>query len=56
MISYAPKEVTLSSPFFLAEVGFSESYNDLVKTMKFWLDGHEKIQMAFLIKFQESPC
>ncbi|KAK2741164.1 hypothetical protein FQN55_008427 [Onygenales sp. PD_40] len=55
MISHAPDAATISSPFFLAEVGFSESYEDLVRTMKFWLDGHEKIKMAFLIKFQESP-
>ncbi|KAK2806810.1 hypothetical protein FQN50_005672 [Emmonsiellopsis sp. PD_5] len=55
MISHAPDAATISSPFFLAEVGFSESYEDLVKTMKFWLNGYEKIKMAFLIKFQESP-
>lgn len=55
MISHAPDAATISSPFFLAEVGFSESYEELVKSMKFWLSGHEKIKIAFLVKFRESP-
>ncbi|KAK2768138.1 hypothetical protein FQN53_006289 [Emmonsiellopsis sp. PD_33] len=55
MTPHAPDATTIPTPFFLAEVGFSESYEDLVKTTKFWLDGYEKIRFAFLIKSQESP-
>ncbi|EGC45425.1 conserved hypothetical protein [Histoplasma capsulatum var. duboisii H88] len=55
MLSYAPDAESIKSPFVLTEVGFTESYKDLVKTMQFWLDNHEEINLAFLIKFQESP-
>jgi hypothetical protein len=56
MISHRPGKTKTFIPFFLAEVGFTESYKDLVKAMKYWLkDRHDDIKIAFLVKFDETP-
>jgi hypothetical protein len=28
-------------PVFIAEIGFTESYIDLLRSMKFWLSAHD---------------
>lgn len=56
MISHLREGPKPSTPFFLAEVGFSESYPDLVKSMKHhWLQENQKVRVAFLVKFNEYP-
>jgi len=40
---------------FIAEVGFSETYEDLKRSMKLWLEGSQDVKMAFLVKFTEKP-
>ena len=55
MLKYIPTGAQLSKPIFLMEVGFSESYDSLAKTMRYWLESDEEIKLAFLVKFTESP-
>jgi hypothetical protein len=46
----------INEPYFVIEVGFSESYEDLVNDAKLWLEGNEKVFSVFLIKIKESPA
>ena len=55
MLSYCFGDTPFTDPVFLAEVGFSESYPSLVKTMKYWLEGNDQIKLTFLVKFTETP-
>ncbi|KAI9760239.1 MAG: hypothetical protein M1840_002582 [Geoglossum simile] len=40
---------------FVLEVGFSETYEDLVQDAKMWLDGKPEVCVFVLVKFEESP-
>ncbi|KAH0541714.1 hypothetical protein FGG08_003806 [Glutinoglossum americanum] len=40
---------------FVLEVGFSETYEDLVRDAKLWLDGKPEVCVFVLVKFEESP-
>ena len=40
---------------FVLEVGFSETYEDLVKDAKLWLEGKEEVSLVVLVKFTEDP-
>jgi hypothetical protein len=55
ILSYAPNKTTAMKPVFVVEIGFTESYTDLLKSMRIWLSGHEHVKIAFLVKFEESP-
>lgn len=39
----------------VVEVGFAESYEDLVEDARLWLDGQKSVSMVILAKFTESP-
>jgi hypothetical protein len=39
----------------VAEVGFSEIYNDLVRDVHLWLNGNPNVAVAILVKINESP-
>jgi hypothetical protein len=41
---------------WVLEVGFAETYEQLVEDMKLWLEGCESISMAVLVKFTETPA
>ena len=41
---------------FVAEVGFSETYEDLVHDAKLWLEGSETFSLVMLVKLEEDPC
>ncbi|PGH11469.1 hypothetical protein AJ79_04844 [Helicocarpus griseus UAMH5409] len=58
MLSYIPAGVQVSNPVILAGVGFTESYEDLAKTMRYWLesdDYDDEGKLGFLVKFTELP-
>lgn len=40
---------------WVLEVGFSETYEQLVEEMKLWLEGTDSVSMAVLVKFTENP-
>jgi hypothetical protein len=40
---------------FILEVGFSETYDDLVQDAKMWLEGRRDVSMFILVKFKETP-
>jgi hypothetical protein len=40
---------------FVLEVGFSETYEELVRDAKMWLDGKPEVCVLVLVKFEESP-
>ena len=40
---------------FILEVGFSETYQDLVEDAKLWLEGKQEVSLVVLVKFTESP-
>jgi len=40
---------------FILEVGFSESYDDLVEDAKLWLEGKQEVSLVVLVKFTEDP-
>jgi hypothetical protein len=40
---------------FVLEVGFSETYEDLVRDAKMWLDGNPEVCVFVLAKLEESP-
>jgi len=40
---------------FILEVGFSETYEDLVEDAKLWLEGKEEVSLVVLVKFTEDP-
>jgi hypothetical protein len=37
------------------ELGFSQSYSDLERSMKLWIEGTETVSIAMLIKIDEDP-
>jgi len=41
---------------FVAEVGFSETYEQLVQDAKLWLEGSETVSLVMLVKLEEDPC
>jgi hypothetical protein len=41
---------------WVLEVGFAETYKQLVEDIKLWLEGCESISMAVLVKFIETPA
>jgi hypothetical protein len=41
---------------WVLEVGFAETYEQLVEDMKLWLEGCESVSMAVLVKFTETPA
>src|SRR5947209_7065082 len=44
-----------SGPRFIIEVGVSESYEDLVRDARLWLEGCSTVRIVCLIKFTEEP-
>jgi len=40
---------------FVAEVGFSESYEELVEDARMWLEGLASVVVVMLVKIQEHP-
>ena len=42
-------------PKFILEVGFSETYEQLVEEASLWLEGAPQVSVVLLIKFEESP-
>jgi hypothetical protein len=40
---------------FVLEVGFSETYQELVDDAKLWLEGKEEVSLVMLVKFTETP-
>jgi hypothetical protein len=40
---------------FVLEVGFSETYEDLVRDVTLWLEGKHEVAIAVLVKFEETP-
>ena len=41
---------------FVAEVSFSESYEELVQDAKLWLGGNGTVSLVMLVKLGEDPC
>ena len=41
---------------FVAEVGFSETYEELVQNAKLWLGGSKTVSLVMLVKLQEDQC
>ena len=41
---------------FVAEVRFSESYEELVQDAKLWLGGNGTVSLVMLVKLGEDPC
>ena len=42
---------------FVLEVGFSETYEDLVEDVKMWLEGRRReVSTIVLVKFEETPA
>ena len=39
----------------VVEVGFSETYEDLVEDARLWLEGKEEVSLVVLVKFTENP-
>ena len=40
---------------FILEVGFSETYEELVKDAQLWLEGKPEVSVVWIVKFEESP-
>lgn len=40
---------------FVLEVGFSETYEDLLQDAKLWLEGKHEVSVVVLVKFEETP-
>jgi hypothetical protein len=40
---------------FVLEVGFAETYDDLVKDAKLWLEGKHEASVVVIVKFEENP-
>ena len=40
---------------FILEVGFSETYEDLVEDARLWLEGKEEVSLVVLVKFTVNP-
>ncbi|KKZ66322.1 hypothetical protein EMCG_07923 [[Emmonsia] crescens] len=55
VLGYQPEDVPEVRPLFIAEVGYSETYQDLVKAMKSWIRGMDHVKQALLVKFTETP-
>ncbi|KAI9773366.1 MAG: hypothetical protein M1840_007581 [Geoglossum simile] len=41
---------------FILEVGFAETYEDLVQDAKMWLEGKHEVSVVVLAKFEETPA
>jgi hypothetical protein len=41
---------------WVLEVGFAETYEQLVEEMKLWLEGTDSVSIAVLVKFIETPA
>jgi len=41
---------------FVAKVGFSETYEELVQDAKLWLEGNTTVSLFMLVKLEEDPC
>jgi hypothetical protein len=41
---------------WVLELGFAETYEQLVEDMKLWLEGSKSVFMAVLVKFTETPA
>ena len=51
-------KITEKSPLkviFIAEVGISESHDDLQRSMVLWLKENSNVKLAFLVKISEKP-
>lgn len=55
LLGYQPEDAPEVRPLFIAEVGYSETYQDLVKAMKSWIQGMDHVKQALLVKFTETP-
>ena len=40
---------------FILEVGFSETYDELVQDARLWLEGTGEVSVVVLVKFTETP-
>jgi len=49
-------DMGVSEVKFVAEVGFSETYEELVQDAKLWLEGNETVSLVMLVKLKEDPC
>lgn len=54
VIEYVPDAESVSRPFFVVEVGVTETYEELVRTLQFWRDLPD-VGMVVLVKFHECP-
>jgi hypothetical protein len=41
---------------WVLEVGFAETYEQLVEEMELWLEGTDSVSIAVLVKFIETPA
>jgi len=41
---------------FVVEVGFLETYEELVQDAKLWFGGNETVLLVMLVKLEEDPC
>jgi len=42
-------------PKFILEVGFTETYNELVKDARLWLEDHSDVSAVIVVKLDETP-
>jgi len=49
-------DMGVSEVKFVAEVGFSETYGELVQDAKLWLEGNKTVSLVMLVKLEEDPC
>ena len=49
-------DMGVSEVKFVAQVGFSETYEKLVQDAKLWLEGSETVSLVMLVKLEEDPC
>jgi hypothetical protein len=40
---------------FVLEVGFSKTYDELIRDAKLWLEGNQEVSVVMLVKFEENP-
>ena len=41
---------------FVAKIGFSETYEELVQDAKLWPEGNKTVSLVMLVKLEEDPC
>ena len=49
-------DMGVSEVKFVAEVGFSETYEGLIQNVKLWLEGKKTVSLVMLVKLKEDPC